>query len=181
MAILDSSTNVILGKVGDLVYYKADGKIVVRSRPKLTVPPTPAQILNREKFKRINKLFLTFKETVRFSDENPNKSVLFQKYNKDLFKIVNGKVVGNIEEVKLSDSSFSSLTNLKTNQLKSKIDFKWENDGLLNKSLKVVAWAYSKKMQKVLSTESLKKDLSCSIPIPPGFQGKLITGCFVYR
>lgn len=57
--------NGISGKVGDLVYYQMNGKTYVRSAPQpRTVPPTPLQLRQRERFLTIVRYCQKFRYSV---------------------------------------------------------------------------------------------------------------------
>ena len=71
MATLSNSTIILpKGKIGNLVFYTLNGKIVVRSRPasnhKNKYQPSPLQLIQREKLKSINAFLKPIKQALDF-------------------------------------------------------------------------------------------------------------------
>lgn len=184
MAVFDFKNNIPIGVLGNTVGYVSNGKYILRSRPrKSNRPPTPAQSLNREIFEKRNRMYKVFKNAIRFIDTGKpvNKSNLFSDYNKNLYRVENGLVVGNIENIKLTDFSFPPLKNLTIDRNDSFINFRWDFDGMEDSSFKVVAWAYSEELNKVFVNETDRSSLFCTIQLPINLKENLVMNCFGYK
>ncbi|WP_316814282.1 DUF6266 family protein [Pedobacter heparinus] len=70
------------GKLGNLIFYEVKGKQMVRSVGKITVPPTPAQLQNRNELEAVVSFLKPLKELISIGFHLKAKGTTCTAYNK---------------------------------------------------------------------------------------------------
>ena len=184
MALLfNQLENKLKGKIGDLVYYQLNGSTCVRSRPaSFKDPKTEKQLLHREKFKTVGKLFHIFRPALRYEKREDKLNIFgtFYKLNWGNVSVDMESTFIQYDNLILTNHPAIKLLGLDIKQASNKISFTWEADGLLDDSYYVLCAVYCKGSRLVYVSEVKRKSLSALVNIP-FLDKEFFTYIYTYR
>ena len=184
MALLfNQLQNKLKGKIGDLVYYQLNGNTCVRSLPaSFKDRKSEKQLLHREKFKTVGKLFHIFRPALRFEkrEDNLNLFGTFYKLNWGNVSVTLDSVSIQYENLVLTNQLEIKLPGLEVTRDEKKVFFKWEADALLDDSFYVLCIVYCKGLQSVYISNVKRNSLSAHVNIPFADR-EIFTYAYTYR
>lgn len=185
MAILKNGINGgFSGKVGDVVGYIANGKTIIRAKPKLrTSPPTEAELRNRKKFAVVQEWFWRLTDILRigFQDYNDNFQgfVAAKSYNqKHALEInENGEFFINPELVLVSYGTLPAPSEMSVeSRAGQELAFNWNKKGpyAYNDHLMVLAYDVDSKEvhARYRTSLALMKDASAVFKLAETEKGR---------
>ena len=184
MAKIIATTGMITkGKLGDLVFYQWNGMNLVRcNASNFKDRKSKEQMVCRNAFGTVGKLYSTFKSAIRLNWKGVHKTPtsLFYKLNRDCIRKTETGFEIVYEKILLTNYEFRNLDGLVYEVKSEEIIFSWNKDHFLESKYTVVYAVYSKNLRRVFSTEVGRSSQRAVIPIPPD-SGEVVTYCFGWK
>lgn len=170
MAQLFTQPNSTLsGKLGEVVYYRRNGKTFIRALPdKIKQSTSEKQIISQKRFSALGKLFQIFRHTLHYQLPKGINS------NNSFFNSLNHRFVNpsldslnvDYEKLILTNLGMKELYGLKISKNENSILFEWEEDNLQDNSYYVQCIVFCKDIEQVSSTNVRRNALSATINLP---------------
>lgn len=170
MAQLFTQPNSTLsGKLGDVVYYRRNGKTFIRARPeKIKQSTSEKQIISQKRFSTLGKLFQIFRHTLHYQlpkGINSNNS-FFYSLNHSFINPSLDSVSIEYEKLILTNLGMKDLYGLKISKNENKVSFEWEEDNLQDNAYYVHCVVYCKDIQQISMAMVKRNTLSATINLP---------------
>ena len=184
MAQLFTQPNSTLsGKLGDLVYYRRNGKTFIRTLPvKIKQSNSEKQIISQKRFSTLGKLFQIFRHTLHYQlprGINSNNS-FFYSLNHSFVNPSLDSVNIEYEKLILTNLGMKELFGLKISKNENKVLFEWEEDNLQDNAYYVHCVVYCKDIQQISMAMVKRNALSATINLPIK-GGEIVTYTIPYR
>ena len=184
MAQLFTQPNSTLsGKLGDLVYYRRNGKTFIRTLPvKIKQSNSEKQIISQKRFSTLGKLFQIFRHTLHYQlprGINSNNS-FFYSLNHSFVNPSLDSVNIEYEKLILTNLGMKGLFGLKISKNENKVLFEWEEDNLQDNAYYVQCVVYCKDIQQISMAMVKRNALSATINLPIK-GGDIVTYTIPYR
>ena len=184
MAQLFTQPNSTLsGKLGDLVYYRRNGKTFIRARPeKIKQSTSEKQIISQKRFSALGKLFQIFRHTLHYQlpkGINSNNS-FFYSLNHSFINPSLDSVNIEYEKLILTNLGMKELYGLKISKNENKVSFDWEEDNLQDNAYYVHCVVYCKDIQQISMAMVKRNTLSATINLPVK-GSEIVTYAIPYR